>query len=233
MNLLRWRLFEPAAREFYVDWDEATEILVNGLRELSGHCPLDPRMRALIAELSDTSPRFRELWGRAEVGDRLGTHHIRHPQVGDLYLCRHKLIAPYPGGDHILMYRAEPGSESAKALERLRSMAGAQPVVGVEADPAVGGQVLLERDPLLALVPDDPAAAVDLHDRRASGSTRRAGGARHRDVEANRRDTSGAALEEPQLVQRAARVVEVDTCGLSAAGRRHAVQLVVDVDFLI
>jgi transcriptional regulator with XRE-family HTH domain len=129
-NLLRWRLFEPAAREFYVDWDEATEILVNGLRELSGHCPFDPRMRALIAELSDTSPRFRELWGRAEVGDRLGTHHIRHPQVGDLYLCRHKLIAPYPGGDHILMYRAEPGSESAKALERLRSMAGAQPVVG-------------------------------------------------------------------------------------------------------
>jgi hypothetical protein len=62
-NLLRWRLFEPAAREFYVDWDEATEILVNGLRELSGHCPLDPRMRALIAELSDTSPRFREPGG--------------------------------------------------------------------------------------------------------------------------------------------------------------------------
>ena len=71
-NSLRWRLLDPAARQFYVNWDEATEIVVSGLRELSGTCPNDPRMRALIAELSDASPRFRELWGRAEVGYRLG-----------------------------------------------------------------------------------------------------------------------------------------------------------------
>jgi transcriptional regulator with XRE-family HTH domain len=129
-NLLRWRLLEPAAREFYADWDEATEIAVSGLRQLSGSCPLDPCMRALISELSEASPRFRELWGRADVGDRLGTHHVRHPHVGDLYLYRHKLLAPYPGGDHVLMYRAEPGSESAEALEKLRSLAGAQPVAG-------------------------------------------------------------------------------------------------------
>ena len=122
-NSLRWRLLDPAARQFYVDWDEATEIAVSGLRELSGSCPTDPRMRALIAELSDASPRFRELWDRAEVGYRLGVHHMRHPQVGDLYLYRHRLNAPYPGGDHVLMYRAEPGSDSARALEVLRSIA--------------------------------------------------------------------------------------------------------------
>jgi transcriptional regulator with XRE-family HTH domain len=131
-NLLRWRLLEPAAREFYVNWDEATEVLVNGLREFSGHCPSDPCMRALIAELSDASPRFRELWGRAEVGDRLGIHHMRHPRVGDLYLYRHRLDAPYPGGDHVLMYRAESGSDSAKSLEELRSLAG------IQSAPAVG-----------------------------------------------------------------------------------------------
>ena len=122
-NSLRWRLLDPAARHFYVDWDEATEIAVSGLRELSGSCPTDPRMRALIAELSDASPRFRELWGRAEVGYRLGVHHMRHPRVGDLYLHRYRLNAPYPGGDHVLMYRAEPGSDSARALEALRSIA--------------------------------------------------------------------------------------------------------------
>ena len=121
-NSLRWRLVEPAAREFYVNWDEATAIVVSGLRELSGPCPKDPRMQALIAELSNASPRFRELWGRAEVGYRLGIHHMRHPQVGDLYLYRHRLNAPYPGGDHVLMYRAEPGSDSARALEILRSL---------------------------------------------------------------------------------------------------------------
>jgi transcriptional regulator with XRE-family HTH domain len=122
-NSLRWRLLDPAARQFYVNWDEATRIAVNGFRELSGSCPTDPRMRALIAELSDASPRFRELWGRADVGYRLGIHHMRHPQVGDLYLYRHRLNAPYPGGDHVVMFRAEPGSASALALEELRSLA--------------------------------------------------------------------------------------------------------------
>ena len=121
-NSLRWRLLEPAAREFYDDWDEATAISVSGLRELSGPCPKDPRMQTLIAELSDVSPRFRELWDRAEVGYRLGIHHMHHPQVGDLYLYRHRLNAAYPGGDHVIMYRAEPGSDSARALEELRSL---------------------------------------------------------------------------------------------------------------
>jgi transcriptional regulator with XRE-family HTH domain len=121
-NSLRWRLLDPAARQLFVNWDEATEVSVNGFRELSGSCPTDPRMRALIAELSDASPRFRELWGRAEVGYRLGIHHMRHALVGDLFLYRHRLNAPYPGGEHVLMYRAEPGSPSAQALEELRSL---------------------------------------------------------------------------------------------------------------
>ena len=121
-NFLRWRLLDPAARELYVDWEAATEILVNGLREFSGPCPHDPRMQALIAELSSASERFRELWSRAEVGYSLGIHHLRHPLVGDLYLYRHRLNAPYPGGDHVVMYRAEPGSDSARALEELRSL---------------------------------------------------------------------------------------------------------------
>jgi transcriptional regulator with XRE-family HTH domain len=124
-NFLRWRLLDPAARQFYVDWDDATEMAVNGLRELAGPCPNDARMRAFVAELSSVSERFRELWSRAEVGYRLGIHHLRHPLVGDLYLYRHRLNAPYPGGDHVVMYRAEPGSDSARALEELRALSGA------------------------------------------------------------------------------------------------------------
>jgi transcriptional regulator with XRE-family HTH domain len=124
-NVLRWRLLDPAARELYVDWDEATEQVVNGLREFSGPCPNDPRMQAFIDELSSASARFRELWSRAEVGYSLGIHHLRHPLVGDLYLHRHRLNAPYPGGDHVVMYRAEIGSDSARALDELRSLAAA------------------------------------------------------------------------------------------------------------
>jgi transcriptional regulator with XRE-family HTH domain len=124
-NFLRWRLLDPAARELYVDWDEATEMAVNGLRELAGPCPNDARMQAFVAELSSVSARFRELWSRAEVGYRLGMHHIRHPLVGDLYLYRHRLNAPYPGGDHVVIYRAERGSDSARAIDELRSLSAA------------------------------------------------------------------------------------------------------------
>ena len=41
-NLVRWRLLDPAAREFYVNWDEATEVAVSGLRELSGRARKTP-----------------------------------------------------------------------------------------------------------------------------------------------------------------------------------------------
>ena len=124
-NTLCWRLLDPAARQLYADWDEATEIAVSGLQELSGACPNDARMRELVAELSSQSTRFHELWSRAVVGYRLGIQHMRHPLVGELYLHRHRLNAPYPGGDHVLMYRAEPGSDSARALEELRSLSAA------------------------------------------------------------------------------------------------------------
>jgi transcriptional regulator with XRE-family HTH domain len=121
-NVLRWRLLDPAARKLYVNWEDATELVVNGLREFSGACPNDARMRALIAELSSASARFRELWSRAEVGYSLGIHHMRHPVVGELFLCRHRLNAPYPRGDHVVIYRAQPDSDSARALAELRSL---------------------------------------------------------------------------------------------------------------
>jgi transcriptional regulator with XRE-family HTH domain len=121
-NFLRWRLLDPDARQLYVDWDEATAVAVAGLRELAALDPEDPRMVALIDELSSESPRFRELWARADVGYRLGILHLRHPKVGDLYLCRNQLNVPhgqYVAGQHVLIYRAEPGSDSARALEQL------------------------------------------------------------------------------------------------------------------
>jgi transcriptional regulator with XRE-family HTH domain len=129
-NFLRWRLLEPAARELYADWDEATASLVGGLRELAGTSTIDARMRALTDELCAASTFFRELWcGDTEVGYHFGFHHMRHPLVGDLYLYRHRLDAPYPGGDHVLMYRAESGTDSARAIEKLRSLS-ATPAAG-------------------------------------------------------------------------------------------------------
>ena len=122
-NFLRWRLCDPAARELYGDWDEAILSAVGGLREFSGSYPNDARMRALTNELCAASTRFRELWCvDTGVGYRLGIRHIRHPFVGDLYLHTHRLNAPYAGGEHVVMFRADPGSDSELALDELRSL---------------------------------------------------------------------------------------------------------------
>jgi transcriptional regulator with XRE-family HTH domain len=126
-NFLRWRLLEPGARDFYVDWDEATDVAVSGLREAAASDPTDPRLRSVIDELLAASERFRELWARADVGYRVGIMHMRHPKVGDLHLQRNRFNIPHSGGQHLLIYRAEPGSESAAALDALRAVASAAP----------------------------------------------------------------------------------------------------------
>jgi hypothetical protein len=58
------------------------------------------------------------------VGYRVGVIHMRHPTVGDVYLHRNRFNIPHSGGQHLLIYRAEPGSESAAALDALRAVAG-------------------------------------------------------------------------------------------------------------
>jgi MmyB-like transcription regulator ligand binding domain len=126
-NFLRWRLLDPAARDLYADWDEATDVVVSGLREAAASDPYDPRLRLLVDELSAVSERFRELWGRADVGYRAGLVHMRHPKVGDLYLHSNRFNIPHSGGQHLLIYRAELGSESAAALDALRAVAAAAP----------------------------------------------------------------------------------------------------------
>src|SRR5262249_24948361 len=122
-NFLAWRLLDPAARDLYVDWDQATDVAVSGLREAAGSDPDDPRVRSLIDELSAASERFRELWARADVGYRADVVHMRHPRVGDLYLHPNRFNIPHSGGQHMLTYRAEPDSDSAKALDALRALA--------------------------------------------------------------------------------------------------------------
>lgn len=117
-NFLRWRLLAPDARDFFVDWDEATGVAVSGLRESAGGNLDDPRLAALIDELSAASDRFRELWARADVGYRTGILHMRHAVAGDLYLRRTRLSVP-DSDTQVFIYHPEPGSDSARALEAI------------------------------------------------------------------------------------------------------------------
>ena len=127
-RLLRWRFLDPAAKQVYPDWDDATALAVSGLRALSADGPDDPRLRALISELSSASERFKQLWEHADVGYPKGIIHIRHPEVGDLYLTRTQLDLAQSPGQHVLTLHAPTNSASMRALDQLRASLQNNPV---------------------------------------------------------------------------------------------------------
>ena len=84
----------------------------------------DPRIAQLVGELSLASERFRQLWARHDVKPLAGAPtRMHHPQVGMLELRREKLAIGDSGGQLLVIYHAEPGSDSARSLALLGSLA--------------------------------------------------------------------------------------------------------------
>lgn len=91
------------------------------LRFRSGQDPDDPRLRTLIDCLRDRSPEFRRMWSAHHVADLThGEARIDHPDAGRLVLPFETLHLPGdPDLSRLMLYAAEPGSSSEKALRRL------------------------------------------------------------------------------------------------------------------
>jgi len=84
----------------------------------------DPRAAQLVGELSLGSEPFRQLWARHDVKALAGAPmRMRHPEVGPLELRREKLAIGDTDGQLLVIYHAEPGSESARSLALLGSLA--------------------------------------------------------------------------------------------------------------
>ncbi|MFE9767474.1 helix-turn-helix domain-containing protein [Streptomyces sp. NPDC005808] len=124
VNRLRAAFLDPRERELHRDWTTATVAVVAGLRAVAGTEPDDPRMAALVGELSLKSDRFRHLWARHDVRRGEGARSLlHHPEVGDLDLYREKLAVTGTDGQVLVVYHAEPGSDSARSLALLGSLA--------------------------------------------------------------------------------------------------------------
>ncbi|MDR6688331.1 transcriptional regulator with XRE-family HTH domain [Arthrobacter sp. 1088] len=121
-NWARQVFLRPEYRELFADWEDKAENVVAQLRMDAGSHPDDPRLAALVGELSVKSEVFRRLWATHDVKDRcFGVQRLRHPLVGELDL---HVESFHPAGDHevsLATYHAEPGSLSAEALRLLAS----------------------------------------------------------------------------------------------------------------
>jgi transcriptional regulator with XRE-family HTH domain len=153
-NLSRWRFLDPAAKQVYPDWDDAAALAVRGLRALSADGPDDPRLRALVSELLSGSERFKQLWEHADVGYPKGNIHIRHPEVGDLYLTRTQLDLAQSPGQYIITLHAPANSASMHALDRLRASLQNNPV-------SDRGETRSSRDSDTKDQPDEDSADTD------------------------------------------------------------------------
>ena len=127
-NLARFQFLDPAAREFYPDWERFAEMCVGVMRAEAGRVPHDPAMQDLVGELSTRSETFRRLWAAHDVRTHgAGTKRFHHPVVGELTLAYEELALTAEPGHVMLIYTAEPGSPSAERLRLLASWAATHP----------------------------------------------------------------------------------------------------------
>ena len=66
-NSARFTFLDPAARDFYPDWERLASELVAALRSQAGRNPYDRNLQDLIGELSTRSDEFRVRWAAHNV----------------------------------------------------------------------------------------------------------------------------------------------------------------------
>ena len=127
-NLARFQFLDPAARDFYPDWDLFAAMCVDIMRAEAGRDPHDKGLQDLVGELSTQSETFRTLWAAHNVRTHgSGTKRFHHPVVGELILAYEELAITAEPGHIMMVYSAEPGTSSAEALRLLASWAARHP----------------------------------------------------------------------------------------------------------
>lgn len=123
-NLLGIVFTDPDARTFYRDWHEVAADAVAGFRLNHGHDPGHPRVQEVLTDMLATSPAFAELWQTHRVrGKSLQRKRFHHPEVGDLELTMQAFDVRSGAGQELVVYHAAAGSDSARALALLGSLA--------------------------------------------------------------------------------------------------------------
>ena len=126
-NLARFIFLDPAAEEFYRDWQQLARDTVALLRGEAGRRPYDRELTDLIGELTTRSDHFRTWWAAHDVRQhRSGVKRFHHPLVGDLTLAFESMELTADQGLRLNAYSAEPGSADQDALNLLASWAAVQ-----------------------------------------------------------------------------------------------------------
>ncbi|MER5390913.1 helix-turn-helix transcriptional regulator [Saccharopolyspora sp. NPDC002686] len=134
-NLARFGFLDPAAHDYFPDYDASCRTSVAILRTEAGRDPHDKGLSDLIGELCTRSEDFRTRWAAHDVRlHRTGVKGFRHPAVGELTLNFEAMQLTTDTSLTLTAYTADPGSPSAESLQLLASWAA------TELSAAPGGQ---------------------------------------------------------------------------------------------
>ncbi len=123
-NNARFIFLNPAATEFFRDWDQVANDTVAMLRAEAGRDRYDRRLTDLIGELSTRSENFRRRWAAHNVRiHNTGVKLLHHPIVGDLDLPFETFSPGTDPSQLLVSYTAEPASRSHDGLNLLASWA--------------------------------------------------------------------------------------------------------------
>ncbi|MDQ7806121.1 helix-turn-helix transcriptional regulator [Amycolatopsis sp. A133] len=128
-NIAKLTFTGGQAKELYPEWDAVAREVVANLRAEGGRHPGDPEFARLVDELSAASAEFRALWAEHAVREKAqGWKVLLNPVVGELRLRYETLRLPDDPDQGLVIYHAEPGSESERALGLLASWVAEAPL---------------------------------------------------------------------------------------------------------
>ncbi|WP_369375146.1 helix-turn-helix transcriptional regulator [Promicromonospora sp. Populi] len=136
-NTARFVYLDPAAQDFFVDWERIAKDSASYLRLEAGRNPHDPDLVALVGELSTQSELFRQRWASHDVRlHRSGQKRLRHPVVGQLDLNFESMDLPSEPGLVLNVYTAAAGTPAADGLALLASWAATQEAAEITGQPS-------------------------------------------------------------------------------------------------
>ncbi|KAA9163269.1 helix-turn-helix domain-containing protein [Amycolatopsis acidicola] len=129
-NLARFGFLDPAAHDYFPDYDKSCHTSVAILRTEAGRDPHNRDLTDLVGELCTRSEDFRVRWAAHDVRlHRTGTKSFRHPVVGELTLNFEAMDLTADAGLTLTAYAAAPDTPSAERLQLLSTWAATEGLV--------------------------------------------------------------------------------------------------------
>ncbi len=141
-NMARFRFLDPAAREFYPDFDSSAGDNVKLLRTEGARHPHNPGFTELVGELSTRSEEFRVLWASNDVRlHHSGTKLFHHPVVRELRLNFEAFDLPGDPGLALTALSAPADSAATQRLDLLASWALSEAAERAEKEHGLSAQL--------------------------------------------------------------------------------------------